>query len=148
MAIRDYTLGSSVKSDRDLFAWAGHWLVDRAIHLKLGTAVTSKRGDRWHIITPSKGPARGFAVTSDTTEGGTRHLKYLYAETEIGRRSLLTRVIALAREDGITLLWARERRGDADLLQAAFKPVEYKSGKHSRNFVRYELSLAKPEVTK
>ncbi|NBN62758.1 hypothetical protein [Pannonibacter tanglangensis] len=141
MTIKDYTLGAGTKSDRDLFAWVGPWLVSRKTHETLGIAITSRPGDRWHVMMPAKGPARGFAVTADAKGSPSRHLRFLHADTTMARRALLARVIDLARHEGIAVLWARERRGDSDLIDAGFKMIDTAETTRERAFVRYELTF-------
>lgn len=141
MTIREYTIGSSVKSDRDLFAWVGHFLINQEIHDLLGLAITSIAGDRWLVLTPEKGPARGFCLTRDTQAGAKRHIRYIYGDTALVRQALLARVIDTAKADQIKWLWTRERKTDGDLPKAGFVSVESDETGRKSNFCRWDMKF-------
>lgn len=119
--IKKWVLHSGTKSDRDLYAWAGHWLIDIETHKSIGNAITSTTGDIWLASVPEKGPARGFALLRPGKHGAT--LKFVHGDTAMVRKALLARAISEARELGTAKISGRLKSDSAELLEAGFTPA-------------------------
>lgn len=137
MSITTYVQGEKPATDKALFGFVGAMLTDIAVHKRLGTAVTSRVGDLWHVTGNKK--AKGFAVSRILATGKTAHVRYLYASGDAAaERELLSAVLDVLRQKGVLAAHTNDRKTSTVWKAHGFKLVETA---RRGEFVRWELDM-------
>lgn len=109
MAINSYIQGESQRKDAELFGLIGRWLVDRAVHEHLGTAITSEPGDMWTVSVDSKGKAKGFLQARAMKSA--LHIRFVFCvdSSPLVCRTLIERATRQATESECDAIWTNDR---------------------------------------
>jgi hypothetical protein len=136
MSIKEYVLGGH--KDPELFGYIGRFLVDKAVHDKLGTAVVSQDSDMWWVMLNGKNQVRGFS-TARVMKNDALHLRFVFCvdDETLVLRTLLNRVIKFAEESYCKRIFINERTNFPLLEKLGFSFAAPTRG----SFVKWEKIL-------
>ena len=125
------------KTDQELFCLIGEWAVSEDVHETLGTAITSRAGDVWHISIGSRG-ADGFAQTR-IMKNKKAHIRYMFFSEKKTYSALLKEIEDMAQKEEIESIFTNDRE-DAEIWKTAGFTKGEKPPRGS--FCRWEKNLS------
>lgn len=125
------------EQDGFLFAAVGPWLVSRAVHEDLASAVVAAPGDLWHVAFDGNKPV-GFAVTT-FSKNAVAHIRFLYASEQPVkvRAALLATVMRALKDRATPRAYTFAREDDAVWAKAGFT----KGTKRGKVFCTFDKTL-------